>query len=146
MANAIFCTNSNIPQTWCVQQMVDDCIWMMNIHDLHTHLGSGVCGNLKLGWFPQLVSPCFFLNPSKKETPPFFDCYNKSQVMHKGWERGGLCFTYMQFISTIMVDRSNKETPHSFKGQQLENKSLYRFVIYMSFLEKFLSFNLTSNL
>ena len=26
-----------------------------------------------------------------------------------------------------------KTTPHSFKGQQLENKSLYRFVIYMYF-------------
>ena len=26
---------------------------------------------------------------------------------------------------------SKTETPHSFKGQQLENKSLYRFVIYV---------------
>ena len=35
-----------------------------------------------------------------------------------------------------------KETPHSFKGQQLEIKSLYRFNLH---LEKNLSFNLTSN-
>ena len=39
-----------------------------------------------------------------------------------------------------------KKPPHSFKGQQLENKSLYRFVISMSFLEKFLSYNLTLSL
>ena len=26
---------------------------------------------------------------------------------------------------------AKEETPHSFKGQQLENKSLYRFVIYI---------------
>ena len=44
------------------------------------------------------------------------------------------------------LNPSKKETPHSFKGQQLENKSLYRFVISMSFLEKFLSYNLTLSL
>ena len=41
------------------------------------------------------------------------------------------------------LNRSKKETPHSFKGQQLEYKSLYRFVIYMCILETFLSYNLT---
>ena len=38
-----------------------------------------------------------------------------------------------QEVSLLYINRSKKETPHSFKGQQLENKSLYRFVIYMSF-------------
>ena len=27
-----------------------------------------------------------------------------------------------------IINRSKKETPHLFKGQRLENKSLYRFV------------------
>ena len=45
-----------------------------------------------------------------------------------------------------LTNPAKKETPHSFKGQQLENKSLYRFVIYMVFLEKYLSYNLTLSL
>ena len=37
-------------------------------------------------------------------------------------------------VNHIMkIDTSKKETPHSFKGQQLKNKSLYRFVIYKGF-------------
>ena len=44
------------------------------------------------------------------------------------------------------INPAKKETPHSFKGQQLENKSVYRFVIYMGFLEKYLSYNLTLSL
>ena len=44
------------------------------------------------------------------------------------------------------LNPAKKETPHSFEGQQLENKLLYRFVIYMSFLEKCLSYNLTLSL
>ena len=60
--------------------------------------------------------------------------------------------SYDKFISKVLVHASNlvsnlkpsnKETPHSIKGQQLENKLLYRFVTYMSFLEKSLSYNLT---
>ena len=31
------------------------------------------------------------------------------------------------------VNPAKKEAPHSFKDQQLENKLLYRFVIYMGF-------------
>ena len=46
----------------------------------------------------------------------------------------------------VVINPANKETPHSFKGQQLQNKSLCRFVIYISFLEKFLSYNLTLSL
>ena len=41
--------------------------------------------------------------------------------------------------SGFYINPANKETPHSFKGQQLENKLLYRFVIYMGFLEKYLA-------
>ena len=46
----------------------------------------------------------------------------------------------------FLLNPAKKETPHTFKGQQLENKSLYRFIIYMRFLEKFLSYNLTLSL
>ena len=52
----------------------------------------------------------------------------------------------MQCYSPYIINPANKETPHSFKAQQLENKSLYRFVIYMGFLEKYLSYNLTLSL
>ena len=48
-------------------------------------------------------------------------------------------------ISTPL-NPSRKQTPHSFKGTQLENKSLYRFVIFMIFLDKILSYNLTLSL
>ena len=34
-------------------------------------------------------------------------------------------------IHAMNFNPAKKETPHSFKGQQLENKSLYRFVIYI---------------
>ena len=45
------------------------------------------------------------------------------------------------------INPAKKETPHSFfKGQQLENKSLYRFVFQMSFLKKSLSYKLTLSL
>ena len=45
-----------------------------------------------------------------------------------------------------ILNPAKKETLHSFKGQQLENKSLYCFVIYMSIFEKFPSYNLTLSL
>ena len=32
-----------------------------------------------------------------------------------------------------------KEIPHLFKGQQVDNKSLYRFVIYIGLWIKFLA-------
>ena len=38
------------------------------------------------------------------------------------------------------INPAKKETPHSFKGQQLENKLLYRFVMYGFFRE--ISYNL----
>ena len=44
------------------------------------------------------------------------------------------------------INPAKKETPHSFKGQRLENKLLYPFVIYMGFLEKYRSYNLTLDL
>ena len=50
---------------------------------------------------------------------------------------------YLYIETHCNINPAKKETPHSFKGQQLENKSLYRFVIYMVFLEKYLSYNLT---
>ena len=50
------------------------------------------------------------------------------------------------FIALNWTKPAKNETPHSFKGQQLENKLLYRFVIYMGFLEKYLSYNLTLSL
>ena len=37
------------------------------------------------------------------------------------------------------INPANKETLHSFKGQQLENESLYRFVIYIGLWIKFLA-------
>ena len=37
------------------------------------------------------------------------------------------------------VNPAKKETPHSFKGQQLETKLLYRFVIYIVLWVKFLA-------
>ena len=53
------------------------------------------------------------------------------------------------FMTTNYIDRyvhlrefinpAKKETPHSFKGQQLENKLLYRFVIYIGFWRNFLA-------
>ena len=43
------------------------------------------------------------------------------------------------FHSYGKVNPANKETLHSFKGQQLENKSLYRFVIYIRLWIKFLA-------
>ena len=46
-------------------------------------------------------------------------------------------------IIIIIIKPLKKETPHSFKGRQLENKSLqYRFVICMSFLESWLRFTM----
>ena len=48
--------------------------------------------------------------------------------------------------SLISTKPLKKTTPHSFKGQQLQHKQLYRFVIQMSCLDKFLSFNLTLSL
>ena len=37
------------------------------------------------------------------------------------------------------INPAKKETPHLFKGQQLENKLLYRFVIYIGLWVKFLA-------
>ena len=34
---------------------------------------------------------------------------------------------------SLELNPANKETPHSFKGQQLENELVYRFVIYKGF-------------
>ena len=39
-----------------------------------------------------------------------------------------LFFKYLLTIDNV-INPSKKETPYSFKGQQLENKSLYRFEI-----------------
>ena len=44
----------------------------------------------------------------------------------------------------LKINLSKKETPHSFKRQQLENKSL--FCNLHEFLETFLSYNLTLSL
>ena len=46
----------------------------------------------------------------------------------------------------VKLNPAKKETPHSFKGQLLDKKLLYRFVNYIGLLGKILSFNLTSNL
>ena len=57
-----------------------------------------------------------------------------------------ICNNLHSHLHSLHINPAKKETPHSFKGQQLENKSLYRFVIYMGFLEKYLSYNLTLSL
>ena len=62
-------------------------------------------------------------------------------------ESSGIVSIYLYMLYHYMIiNPAKKETPHSFKGQQLEHKSLYRFVIYMSILEKFPSYNLTLSL
>ena len=45
-------------------------------------------------------------------------------------------YVYLLWVRWLIIDSyylntSKKETSHSFKGQQLENKSLYRLVIYI---------------
>ena len=44
-------------------------------------------------------------------------------------------YTYSQKVPLlklrVVINTAKKETPHSFKGQQLEDKLVYRFVIYM---------------
>ena len=46
------------------------------------------------------------------------------------------------YFPTVLItglNPANKETAHSFKGQQLETILLYRYVIYIGLLEKFLA-------
>ena len=46
---------------------------------------------------------------------------------------------YDRLSLSVLVNTSKKETVHYFKGQQLETLLLYRFVIYIGLLEKFLA-------
>ena len=39
----------------------------------------------------------------------------------------------------MYINTSKKETLHSFKGQQLQNKSLYHFIIYIGLCKKILA-------
>ena len=42
-------------------------------------------------------------------------------------------------LCVLSINPTKKETPHSFKGQQLDNELLYRLVIYIGLLVKFLA-------
>ena len=63
----------------------------------------------------------------------------------------GTTTLYAQYEVRVMrgksdINPANKETAHYYKGQQLENKLLHLFVIYMNFLDESLSYNLTLSL
>ena len=45
----------------------------------------------------------------------------------------------MTRIKGELINPANKEIAHSFKGKQLETILLYRFVIYIGLLEKFVT-------
>ena len=50
-----------------------------------------------------------------------------------------ILISQLRHHDTTHINPAKKETPHSFKGQQLENKLLYRFVIYIGLRVKFLA-------
>ena len=53
--------------------------------------------------------------------------------------KGGIGSESPRTTMINIVNTANKEIAHSFKGQQLETILLYRFVIYIGLLEKFLA-------
>ena len=86
------------------------------------------------------LQTCWYIRAILIWTSSWFIIQWKTEIMYHYHTN------FADVFKHVDINPAKKETPHSFKGQQLENKSLYRFVIYMGFLEKYLSYNLTLSL
>ena len=63
---------------------------------------------------------------------------HESELVDCMWMKHDKVNRYLTMCSDI-INPAKKETPHSFKGQQLENKLLYHLVIYIGLWVKFLA-------
>ena len=78
------------------------CLWQQKLQNC-----------VKLESLAYILERCaYILERCERDLIPFLDSFAKTNKLNN-------------------INTSKKETPHSFKGQQLKNKLLYRFVIYV---------------